>query len=284
MARLPRGDVEGGIYHLYPRGVNRCTIFADDRDRFFFMKTLVRVARDGYFGVIAFCLMGNHLHLVVERFDLPLGDGMNRLLGTYAPYFNRRHRRSGHLFQNRFGSQLCDSDSYLVHLIRYTHRNPVRAGLVPEEAAHAYSSYCWYARSRWPRWADPGVARAVFGCDAAVRKFFVGTDEGADRREIDAHEERMAARRARANRIVLPRKRTAAQELHELEALQNTIELVRRLGPGELWGNRPKLHLAEARREFVRAAVLLGGVRKAHVARFLGISGGRVSQLVASKK
>lgn len=287
MPRVGRGDQPGRIYHLYPRGVNRQRIFVDDRDRFYFLKCLVRACRVGDLRVMAYVLMSNHVHIVALRGSLELGIALKSLLGRYAQYFNRRHQRCGHLFQQRYGSKLCDTDDYLVHLIRYVHANPLRAGIVVAESEYRHSSHHWYADSRWPRWAAPEVVRGSFGSSSALRRFFAKSNALGDRRQLKAYESRvfgaLLARPVPGDRSPgEPSAQALVPEPRQLVTLQAEIERYRGLSPGQLHGNRPTEAAAAGRREFAVAAVKLGGVRAASVARFLGISPGRVSQVLSA--
>ncbi len=160
MARPLRIEYEGALYHALSRGDRREAIFRDDADRKEFLQTLEQVCAKTGWQVHAYCLMGNHFHLVLETPQANLAAGMKWFLGTYTQRFNRRHRLSGHLFQGRYKAQLIDerSGSYLRAACDYVHLNPVRAGLVrPEEKLEEYpwSSYVGYrhpkARSPWLR-------------------------------------------------------------------------------------------------------------------------------------
>ncbi|MFH1460773.1 MAG: transposase [Candidatus Omnitrophota bacterium] len=132
MPRQGRIHIEGGIYHVIQRGIERREIFKDDEDREEFLKRLeegLRYTRDKCYGWV---LMPNHFHLVIRTSLMPLSDLMRRLLTGYALYFNKRHKRSGYLYQGRYKSILCQEDAYLLELIRYVHLNPLRAGMVKE--------------------------------------------------------------------------------------------------------------------------------------------------------
>jgi REP element-mobilizing transposase RayT len=122
------------------RGVDGRSIYADDGDRLSFLGTLERVMRDAEARVLAYCLMGNHFHLVVQVGHVPLGSIMHRLLTGYVCSFNRRQNRAGHLFQARHRAIVCANEAYLATLIRYVHQNPVRAGLVRKVRDWPWSS------------------------------------------------------------------------------------------------------------------------------------------------
>lgn len=144
MPRQARLDAPGVLHHVICRGIERCTIFSDDEDRDAFVARLSSLLAETQTYCFAWALIPNHFHLLLRTGSVPLGSLMRRLLTGYAVTFNRRHRRSGHLFQNRFKSIVCQEDRYLLELVRYIHLNPLRAGVVPSLeslAAYAYSGH-----------------------------------------------------------------------------------------------------------------------------------------------
>jgi len=114
------------------RGIERTTLFRDDRDRADFVARLARLAEGGAWRVYAWALVGTHAHLLVRTGGRPLARSLRALLTGYAGAFNRRHRRRGHLFQNRYKSIVVEEEPYLLELVRYLHLNPVRAKLLPD--------------------------------------------------------------------------------------------------------------------------------------------------------
>ncbi len=141
MPRAARLDIPGLLQHVIFRGVDRCDLFRDDADRKRFLANLSKLLLQTDTECLAWSLMTNHVHLLLCPRRLRLAHLMRRLLTSYAIYFNLRHKRAGHLFQNRYKSIVCDEDSYLLELVRYIHLNPLRAGLVPSLAA--LDSYPW---------------------------------------------------------------------------------------------------------------------------------------------
>jgi len=141
MARPLRLEFEGALYHVLARGDARQAIFVDDVDRAAFVANLGRVTGRFDWRVWAWCLMGNHYHLLVETMRPTLSRGMREVNGVYTQAFNRRHRRVGHVLQGRYKAILVDKDSYLLELSRYVVLNPVRAGLVASAGDWAWSSY-----------------------------------------------------------------------------------------------------------------------------------------------
>jgi putative transposase len=141
MARQPREFAAGGIYHVFSRGSNRQAIFQYDTDRTDFLECLLRVVRRHRLACLAYCLMPNHFHLVVETPGGELSDAMKGLNGRYSLRFNRRYSREAHLFRNRFGAVAQESDDQLRWTLRYTVLNPVRAGLCGDPSQWPWSSY-----------------------------------------------------------------------------------------------------------------------------------------------
>src|SRR6266446_7182134 len=159
MARPIRIEFEGAVYHVTARGNERRAIFRSDDDRALFFATLEECVKENGLALHAWRLMPNHYHLIIE---IPLGN-LSRAIGwlqtTYTVRFNRRHARTGHLFQGRFKAQVVDADAYSMELVRYIHLNPVRprnksALNSPEDwmrlEAFAWSSHRDYAGIRKP--------------------------------------------------------------------------------------------------------------------------------------
>lgn len=160
MPRKPRLEAEGLLYHVIARGIERRDIFKENEDYRFYLARLGEILAATQIDCYAFCLMPNHFHLLLKQNSIPLSTAMRRLLTRYAIYFNKRYKRSGHLFQNRYKSIICQEEAYLLELVRYIHLNPVRANIVQsidELAAHPHSghaalvgksTYDWFPKER----------------------------------------------------------------------------------------------------------------------------------------
>ena len=166
------------------RGDHKEEIFLDDQDRRRFLETLGEACRKTGWQIHAYCLMGNHFHLVVETPKANLSAGMHWLLGTYSSRFNRRHKMSGHLFSGRYKALIVDGrgGGYLKTVCDYVHLNPVRAKLlraVEPLQAYAWSSYDAYLReaSRRPEWLRT---------DRVLGEWGIPEDNGAGRRQFQA--------------------------------------------------------------------------------------------------
>lgn len=142
MPRKARIDAPGALHHIIVRGIDRRKIFFDDSDRDDFLNRIGIILSEGKTPCFAWALIPNHVHLLLRTGALPIATVMRRLLTGYAVSFNLRHRRHGHLFQNRYKSILCEEDPYLLELVRYIHLNPLRAGIVEEPKSLDTFSYC----------------------------------------------------------------------------------------------------------------------------------------------
>ena len=146
MSRTARKRSESGMYHILIRGIGKQNIFEDDEDRQRFIDTLQRYKKELKFEIHAYCLMGNHVHLLIKDIEDKLQLILKKVEGSYAYYFNWKYERVGHLFQDRFKSEVIEDDSYYLTVLRYIHQNPVKAGLSQLEE-YRWSSYLEYILS-----------------------------------------------------------------------------------------------------------------------------------------
>ncbi|MEZ4663356.1 MAG: transposase [Caldilineaceae bacterium] len=164
---MPIRDIQferGCYYHLYNRGVNRQTIFVDDRDFLNFLTRIKRYCEKYAVQVVAYCLLYNHFHFLLgqdgaARAGLVIQDSCN----GYAQYFNKRHARQGALFQGRFRGELVQEDAYLHHLCRYIHGNPVKDGFALKPELWPYSNYLEWTGQRAGKQFDPDFIVDHFG-------------------------------------------------------------------------------------------------------------------------
>jgi len=183
MPRKLRVEYEGAIYHIINRGDRREPIFLNDEDRESFLETLGQACTKTDWQVHAYCLMGNHFHLVVETPRSNLVAGMQWLLGTYTARFNRRHKLFGHLFSGRYKSLIVDGSSsgYLKAVCDYVHLNPVRAKLLRPE--QPLLDYRW---SSWPEYVKRPSKRWVWlRVDRVLGEWGVKQDNAAGRRQLE---------------------------------------------------------------------------------------------------
>jgi len=193
MARKVRVEFAGAIYHVINRGDRQEAIFRDERDRERFLATLAETCLKTGWQVHAYCLMGNHFHLVVETPQANLVAGMKWLLGTYTSRFNRRHRVFGHLFSGRYKALVVDGEGdYLRTVCEYVHLNPVRAKLVA--AKTALRNYRW---SSFPAYLQaPKQRPAWLLVDRVLGESGIAKDSAAGRREFERLMERRRGEQA----------------------------------------------------------------------------------------
>jgi REP element-mobilizing transposase RayT len=166
MPRKSRIDAPGALHHIIIRGIERKPIFKDSRDYENFLQRLGTLFVSSSTPCYAWALMKNHVHVLIRTGSVPISSLMRRLLTGYAQQFNRRHKRHGHLFQNRYKSILCEEDNYLLELIRYIHLNPIRAGQVEDMTAlkkYPWSGHAVVLGMIAKTWQDTAYVLRLFG-------------------------------------------------------------------------------------------------------------------------
>jgi putative transposase len=170
MPRKARIDAPGALHHIICRGIERRKIFIDDADKNNLVARLGRVISETQTPCYAWALIDNHFHLLLKTGNVPIATLMRRLLTGYAVSFNLRHKRTGHLFQNRYKSILCQEDAYLLELVRYIHLNPLRAGIVNSMHQLDRHRYCGHSTLMGKRnydWQDTNYVLNLFGKKAS---------------------------------------------------------------------------------------------------------------------
>ena len=147
MSRNAREFSESGIYHIMFRGTNKQPIFLSDWDYMKIIEILKKLKEDFGFELYAYCLMSNHVHLVIKEKELmDISKIMHGLLTKYSRWFNIKYERTGILMENRYKSKAVEYDEYLIHLVRYIHQNPQKAGIVEKMGDYRWSSYNRYLK------------------------------------------------------------------------------------------------------------------------------------------
>ena len=162
MATKKRKRSESGFYHVFQRGVCLFDIFEDDEDRRFYLKRLVRYASELNVEIHAWCLMSNHTHLLVRAQHETLSAVMRKIGSVYARYFNKRHGRTGPLFEGRFGSVCVETDSQFLAVMRYIHRNPIHHEERTLMGDYPWSSYGEYVVGA-SETCEQALALSLFG-------------------------------------------------------------------------------------------------------------------------
>ena len=190
MPRTSRLEIPGGLYHVMTRGIERRKIFNDDEDRKEFLRRFEKNLTANGARCYAWALMPNHIHLVVRTGVKPLGSLMGKLLTGYAIYYNSRHKRVGHLYQNRYKAILCQDDIYFKELVRYVHLNPIRGKIVG--TMDSLSGYKWGGHSaltgkiKQP-WQDTEEVLSQFSANRkqALKAYEAFVQEGGSKEDED---------------------------------------------------------------------------------------------------
>lgn len=294
MPRRARAEVPGGLYHVITRGNNRRRIFnhASDYQKFLSLMAVQKIKLP--FFLYAYCLMSNHVHLLIERQASTVGRIMQRLLTSYAQYYNRRYRRVGHLFQGRYKAVLCQSDRYLSELVRYIHLNPVRARMVAKPEQYKYSSHRAYlglepagvvdvdsvlrhfgakkqpAREAYQQFVAAGIAHGH--CEelyAVASEGILGSDEF-----VDATIHRIGKTEPSLSRGQMKRDGTADFNLDRLIA---TVEKICGITRADFLGSGKYARAVTAREVFIVTGRELGASLKI-LAERLGLNSGTASR------
>jgi REP element-mobilizing transposase RayT len=284
MARRPRLFAAGVLYHVIVRGNQRQKTFTAESDYQGYIERLARYRKKYDYVLHAYCLMPNHVHLLVESSEQPLAKFMQGLQQSYSQYFNKRHGKSGHVFEGRYKAIICQKDPYLLELIRYIHLNPVRAGIVKSPERYRYSGDYGYLQGRASEIIDPAKVLSMLGGTQAYRRFVrEGLPDGhkeeyyavEDQRFLGAEgfgEKMLKKEPDRPGKMLKRRSiETAARELAKLLELE--VSLLR--SPDRSWA------ISKARTTASYVLVRRLGYRLSDVAAYLGRDVASVATLLA---
>lgn len=182
MPRTARRKSKTGIYHIMLRGINRQDLFEDDEDRQNFIEKLAFYKEKSGYKLYGYCLMSNHIHILLEEVIEPLSLIIKRISSSYVYYYNYKYARCGHLFQERFKSETVENERYFLTVLRYIHQNPIKANMVEEIKLYKWSSYNEYLYGS--KMVDTEFALKLFAEDktAAIRDFIsFNNEENEDR-------------------------------------------------------------------------------------------------------
>ncbi len=195
MPRQKRIKSISGYYHIMLRGNERSNIFRNDEDKLRFMEILSAKKTGDKFHLHAFCLMDNHVHLLLSEMKEDIATVIKRITVSYVHYFNKKYKRVGHLFQDRFRSEAVDQESYLLALVRYIHQNPVKAGMVERAADYKWSSYNCYINTNhyFSHLLNTDTILSLFAKDRneAIRRYKKYMNEDCSENFIDINDEQV---------------------------------------------------------------------------------------------
>ncbi len=301
------------------RGNDRADIFPDDEDKRKFLQKLEELIVDSGSQVFAWTLMSNHAHILFKSGKKGISTVMRRLLTWYAIYFNRRHNRTGHLFENRYKSILCEEDQYLLELVRYIHLNPVRAGIIrtlDELDQYSWGGHSVLVGSIEMDWMDTRYVLAHFDntLSAARKKYRFFIADGLHlghrpeltggglvrskggwsqvmalrrRGEQESSDERILGHSEFVESIL---REAEEREIRQLrikragKAITDIIEeecLHRSISPKELQSGSRRRNVSEARAVIAFRSIEEQGITTAEIARSLGVATSTISRAIA---
>ena len=178
MPRTQRKKSESGIYHVMLRGINQQQIFEDEEDCAHFLAILRVCKKISGFDLFAYCLMGNHVHLLLREGKEPLDLVFKRLGSRFVYWYNLKDQRVGHLFQDRYKSEPVDTDAYFLAALRYILQNPMKAGIEETPGSYPWSSYGCYA-GKSDGLTDPDMAVELIGLRDDLLAFLAEKNDDA---------------------------------------------------------------------------------------------------------
>ena len=190
MARVARRKSATGIYHIIIRGINRQTIFEDEEDNIKFIQTLQKYREICEYNLYAYCLMGNHLHILIKEGKEPLETIIRRICGSYVLWYNKKYGRIGYLFQDRFKSEPIEDETYFLTVIRYIFQNPLKAGIETKVQNYLWTNYKDYLKGNIR--TDIDFALSLFHTDRknAINSFIEFVNQENNDKCLDIPEKR----------------------------------------------------------------------------------------------
>lgn len=303
MPRTARIDIPGLLQHVMVRGIEKRDIFLDEDDKALFVERLSKLLIATGTDCLAWAVMSNHFHLLLRPHSTKLSVFMRRLLTGYAVVFNRRHHRSGHLFQNRYNSVVCEENSYLLELVRYIHLNPLRVGLAEsldvldsykwsghavimgkgtfagqnaDEVLLLFDNREWSARKKYRSFVEDGIRQGKR--DELVGGGLRRSRKLSGSEEYEAHDERILGSGNFVEQLQQEMQRTeSVPNTISLEEIMRSIARVYSIEPASIRQGGKRKDLSSARGAFCYIAVIKMGINGALVARMLNVSRAGVS-------
>lgn len=226
------------IYHIMTRGNERKNIFNDDEDRLRFIRTIEKKSIESGFQIYGYCLMDNHVHLLINEGEEGIAKVMKRINVSYVYYFNKKYKRIGHLFQDRYKSEAIENEEYLLAALRYIHNNPVKAGIVKRAGEYKWSSYNSYINGTKDTVIENGTILGMFSekLETAKRLFIEFSEKWNDDVLIEYKEkndeDRCIEEEKEAERIInefLMEKKISSDTLNEKKNIKIRNELIKKL-------------------------------------------------------
>jgi putative transposase len=272
MARKPRIHYQGALYHVIVRGNNRTYIFKNRENKAEYKKIVSKYKKRYRFKLYAYCIMDNHAHLLIEVEDISLSKIMQGIQQVFTQYYNRRNRTTGHVFEQRYKSYLCDRDAYLLQLIRYIHQNPVRSNL-KNGINYQWSSHQEYL-------GNPGLADVVFPLTLfahhkhkAIKRYLTFMDE------IEAKEVKSMIKEEEIEMVKnIEEKYKIAQE-----ALIKIIEEITEIKMDKIKGNTKSKRISDIRKLYIKNLKKYTNAPNKEIADLLEIGSSTVTNVLSGR-
>jgi len=273
MARKPRIHYEGALYHVLVRGNNRSYIFRskDNKEEY---KTIISKYKKRYrFKLYAYCIMDNHAHLLIEVEDIPLSKIMQGIQQVFTQYYNRRSGTTGHVFEQRYRSFLCDKDHYLLSLIRYIHQNPVRSKLTGA-LDYEWSSHREYIGNS--QLADVNLPLSLFESqkNKAIKRYLIFMDET---------EIKVVESMTKEEDTIEVAKNTEERYKITKEALIKIIEEVTEIKLDKIKGNTKSKKISDIRKLYIKNLKKYTTIPKKEIADLLEIGNSTVTNVLSGR-
>jgi len=284
MARRPRVFASGLLYHVIVRGNQRRKTFRSDDDYKAYLDRLEKYRAKFHVRIYAYCLMPNHVHLLLETGSTPLAKFMQGLQQSYTQYFNRSYRKVGHLFQGRYKAIICDKDKYLLALVRYIHLNPVRARLAKRPERYPHSGHRSYLlMNETPKIIEAGPILKLLGGKKGYENFVLeGMSESHNDEYYAVEDQRFLGEEGFGEEI--SRDAGFKEERKPQESIETVFkEIARQLEttPELLRGKDRRWDISKKRAQGVASLVRERGYGVSEVAKFLRRDQANISTMLS---
>ena len=228
MPRTARIESKSKIYHIMTRGINQQNIFSVDEDYKKFIAILSKYHKKSEYGIYAYCLMGNHIHLLIKEGKEALSNSMKRIGTSYVVWYNWQYNRKGHLFQDRYKSEAVEDDAYFLTVLRYIHQNPLKAGLTNNIDLYKWSSYKEYTSKTKMVNVDFTFALFDKDKDKAIEKFIIFNKESNNDQCLEVSEKRRTMSDQKIRQLALKKYNIELALLHN-EQTKTQMEVLKYL-------------------------------------------------------
>lgn len=272
MARPLRIQGEGMIHHVLARGNRKVDIFTTDRDREKYIELIKKYKERYQFKLYAYCLMNNHIHLLIEEGPVNLSRIMQGIQQSYTQYVNKKYKTTGHVFEQRYKSKPCTEDAYFERLIAYIHNNPVESGVVKTCKEYNWSGHNEIVQEGGDILIDKSGLYSLIGNDGIknyfeiMNNFTMITEEIVEKAYLSQEE---IEEKIDENRLSFSLKNKGSLEIEEInEMIENLSE-----------SNNKRIKSGTYNKLFIPIAYKYGRSSRSEIAQYLGISGSRVSNI-----